>query len=185
MKVKKKSVSKKSSAQPNQTSDPGTCTYECLDGQYSLQYDHSNEGFYCENEHGNCNGNGTVTVEAWPYEYEWQIKPVTLPKNAALYRYDSDRKVLRRVRGEWSKGHSTPLEMDLKELAKRAPRVHAIAAAMVKHSAVTTFEIIVPTQKVVTSKKTKASTAKKSSKKVAAKPPSQLAAKKSRPSKKA
>ncbi len=77
-----------------------------------------------------------------------RAKLMALPKNSALYEFQGERKVLRRVRGAWRKGHYTPLEMTLKELAKFAPKVRDIVNAMAKNRSIVSFQVVVPSQKL-------------------------------------
>ncbi len=98
----------------------------------------------------------------------------TLPKNTALYTYDTKMKLLRRTHGKWEKGYMAPYMLPIKELAKIDKKLAAIASTLIKTKAIASFELIVPAQKRASGK----SVAKKKS----VKPSAKTVAKKSTPS---
>jgi hypothetical protein len=174
----KKALSKSVKTKAALSSDPGTCTYLCVGGDYQLIEDNSQPGYYCENSNGACEEDETVIVDAWPdgsgdgggtddggLSLASSMKARMLPKNTALYRYVRSRKVVRRERGAWAKGYSTPLELTLKELAKYAPKVYKIVSLMAKSSAVASFEVLIPAQKLPSKKSKPKAKAKPTAKK--------------------
>jgi hypothetical protein len=83
-----------------------------------------------------------------------------MPKDSALYLVDASRKVLRRVKGKWSKGMSAAAEITFKELAKIDKKLADFAVSAAKNKAVAGIQLIVPAQKSKTAGK-KASPKKK------------------------
>ncbi len=167
----KKATSGGKKSNATSSSASGTCLYLCVDGDFQLVQDNSQPGYYCENYFGTCEDGETIEVDAWPDGSDdgggtddgggidngggidggqasaRKAKSRSLPKNTAIYRYVRSRKVVRRERGAWAKGFSTPLEMTLKELAKYAPKVYKIVSLMAKNGAVASFEVLIPAQK--------------------------------------
>ncbi|MDZ4850218.1 MAG: hypothetical protein SGI77_13120 [Pirellulaceae bacterium] len=171
--MKKKSKPSTKSTLKSLIGGENTCVFYCSNDEWQLVEDNSSEGYHCDPTSGICDSNEDTYITEDAIEDEEggdggdgggdgdggedemlasRPRISDLPKNSALYRYSLPRRILRRVRGAWAKGHYAPLEMTLKELAKFAPRVSKIVGAMAKDRCVASFEVIVPSRKRPTTK---------------------------------
>ncbi len=145
-----------------------SCYYYCNQEElvWTLYEDNSEPGYYCPEELGNC-VEGDDTLECDAYEIEGLVASVpklTLPKDSALYLLEPTRKLVRRVKGKWSKGMKAPLEITFAELAKIDKKLAETAVSMAKNKSIVGAHIIVPAQKSSGGSKKKVATKKKAPK---------------------
>jgi hypothetical protein len=161
----KKSIKGASTSASNQP--PNTCAYYCdHDTQtWNLFSDFSEPGYWCPDDVGPCDPeihNDSLVIDAIEIE-EFSSASAkkakaavaagpTLPKNTALYIYDTKMKLLRRTHGKWEQGYMAPYMLPLRELAKIDKKLAEIASNLVKTKAIASFELIVPAQKTASGK---------------------------------
>jgi hypothetical protein len=69
-----------------------------------------------------------------------------IPKNSALYAYDTNSKSFLRTQGKWDQGYFAPYQWLLKDLAKVDKKLAQTAADLIKNKMMAAFQRIVPAQ---------------------------------------
>lgn len=133
-----------------------TCSYYCNQdtGYWTLYEDNSEPGYWCPDIDVECGyEDDTKETDAIEIESLTASAPSkALPKDSALYVLERTRKLLRRVRGKWSKGMMAPHEITFKELAKIDKKLAETAVTMAKNKSVADLYLIVPAQKTGSTK---------------------------------
>lgn len=154
-----------------------SCYYWCNEdvSEWQLIEDNSEPGYFCPATYGPClDGQDTLETDAVELEGITASTPrLSLPKDSALYVIEPTRKLVRRVKGKWSKGMTAAHEITFTELAKIDKKLAETAVSLAKNKSIVGAHIIVPAQKSSTGSKKKVT-----SKKKAPKPSTKVVAKK-------